>query len=236
MFKLSNYFVLRAEAGAEGGEGGGGDKAPEFTAEQFQALQDENKSMKTQNESMQGKMDELLGETKRAKTAKRETEEAARLLASEKAKKDGDFEQLYNSSQEQSAAFKNELDGLRNSVASERQSGAAMKLATELADGVNAELLSTFIAPRLKYTDEGIKILDGNGQLTVSTIEDLKTDFQNNARFASLLKGNQSSGGGAAGGGKSSGAAAKTLTRAEFDGLAPMKKMEFVKGGGKTID
>ena len=223
MFKLSNYFVLREEMNEEGGEGGG---APEFTAEQFQALQAENNSMKS-------KMDELLGETKRAKNQKRESDEAARQAEADKAQKAGDFEQLYKSSQEQSNDFKSQLDEFRGSVASERQSGMAMKLAAELADGVNAELLSTFIAPRLKYTDEGIKVLDGNGQLTVSTIDDLKTEYQSNARFSALLKGNQSSGGGATGGTKSSGAAAKTLTRSEFDGIAPLKKMEFIKSGGK---
>jgi hypothetical protein len=233
MFKLSNYFVLREEAGSEGGEGGGG---AEFTAEQFQALQAENESMKTQTQAMQGKMDELLGETKRAKAARREAEDAATQAANAKAKKDGDFEQLYNSSQEQSGAYKTELAELRNNIATERQGSAAMKLAAELAEGVNAELLSTFIAPRLKYTDEGIKILDSNGQLTVSTVEDLKADFQSNPRFLALLKGNQSSGGGASGGQKSSGAASKTITRSEFDALTPLKRMEFVKAGSKIIE
>jgi hypothetical protein len=232
MFKLSNYFVLREELHQDGDKGG----ASEFTAEQFQALQAENESMKAQTQSMQGKMDELLGETKKAKAARREADDLAAEASNAKAKKDGDFEQLYNSSLEQSSAYKTELASLRDGIASERQGSAAMKLAAELADGVNAELLSTFIAPRLKYTDEGIKILDNNGQLTVSTVEDLKADFQNNPRFLALLKGNQSSGGGASGGQKSSGATSKTITRSEFDALSPMKRMEFVKAGSKIIE
>ena len=232
MFNLSNYFVLQEEAGDEGAAGGG----TEFTSEQFQALQAENESMKTDNQSMRNKMDELLSETKQAKAAKRETDDQARAAAADLAKKNGNFEQLYNSSQEQAGAFKTELEQLRGNIAVEKSSNTAVRIAAELADGVNAELLSTFIAPRLKYTDEGIKVLDGNGQLTVSSIDDLKAEFLNNSRFSALLKGNQSTGGGATGGSKSSGAAAKTLTRTEFDAQTPMKKMEFIKSGGKTIN
>lgn len=226
MFNISNRFVLREEAGSEGSDDGG------FTAEQFKELQTENESMKAQNQSMQGKMDELLGETKRAKAASREAKDVATAAAHAKAQKDGDFEQLYKSSQEQANAFKSELESLNSNIASERQGSAAMKIASSLADGPNAEILATFIKGRLRYTDDGMKVLDANGQLTVSSNEELAAEFQNNARYASLLRGNQSSGGSATGGSKSSGAASKTLTRSEFDSQTPMKKMEFIKLGG----
>jgi len=199
-----------------------------YTAEQFTAL-------KAENESMKAKMNELLGETKQAKArAKQEAEERA-ALANEKAKKDGDFEQLYKSSSEQALQYKEQLESLANSVSNEKRNAEAMKLAMQLADGYNAELLAEKIALRLKNTDEGIKVLDSNGQLTVSTVEDLKAEFSANERFASLLKGNQSSGGGAAGG-KSGGAAGNVMQRAEFDKMVPFKKMEFMKAGGKISD
>ena len=70
----------------------------------------------------------------------------------------------------------------------------AMKLAAEIADGANAELLSEFIGRRLKFHDDGVKVTDNSGNLTVSSLSDLKTEFQNDARYSALLKGNQSSG------------------------------------------
>lgn len=197
-----------------------------YTVEEFQSLTDENAKMKAH-------MDTLLGETKQAKALAKQQADDATKLANDKAKKDGDFEQLYNSSTEQANGYRTQLESLQGTISSDKTNSAAMSLAVQLADGYNAELLSEKIALRLKYTDEGVKVLDANGQLTVSSIEDLKAEFSGNERYASLLKGNQSSGGGAPGG-NNSGAASKLLTRAEFDGLNPMRKMEFIKSEGKV--
>jgi len=49
------------------------------------------------------------------------------------------------------------------------------------------------------------------------------------------LKGNQSSGGGASGGSNSDGVT-KVRSRAEFEALNPVKRMEFVKSGGTITD
>ena len=199
-----------------------------YTAEQYDALVSDNAKMK-------GHMDTLLGETKAAKSLAKQQAEDATNLANEKAKRDGDFEQLYKSSTEQASGYKAELETLLGSISTSNTNREAMSIAMQLADGFNAELLSEKIALRLKYTEEGVKVLDANGQLTVSTIDDLKTEFSNNERYASLLKGNQSSGGGAVGG-KNSGAAGKLLTRAEFDSMDPSKKMEFIKSDGKLTN
>jgi len=214
-----------------------------FTQEQFEALQAENETFKQENEgfktsteSMQAKMDQLLGETKKAKADKKEADDLAQAAANAKAQKDGDFEQLFNSSSEQAQGYKTELDTLRNQISSEKRNSEALKIAGQLADGSNAELLSDYVAQRLKVTDEGVKVLDSNGQLTVSTVEDLKNEFQGNARFASLLKGNQSSGGGAAGGEQSGGAANKVISRAEFDKMDSFAKVKHFKDGGKITD
>jgi len=220
--------VFRDEEGGGDQSGGGGPTIEELTTQLAES--------KSQNTSMKSKMDELLTETKLAKTKRRDAVTAADEAAKAKALKDGDFEQLLASSQKANDGLQGELNSLRSGIASEKQKGAAMLLASELADGTNAELLSTFISPRLKSTEDGLKILDSNGQLTVSTIEDLKTEFQNNSRYLSLLKGNQSSGGGATGGNKGGSAADKVITRGEFEAMNPKKKMEFVKSGGTTTD
>lgn len=226
-----NYLkpVLMDEAGGEGGDGGGG-AGP--TLEELQAQID---TLTQSNSALEAKNNELLGETKAAKKARREAEEAARLEAENKAKAAGDHEQLYKSSEEARLKLQQEHESLVESVANEKRNNEAMKIAAKLADGDNADLLSEHIAKRLKFVDGELKVTDNNGGLTVSTVDDLSTEFQNNARFSALLRGNQSSGGGAAGGSKSGGAA-KVITRAEYDALDPIAAAKFFKDGGSLTD
>lgn len=184
-----------------------------------------------ENASMKSKMDELLTEAKRAKQAKRDIEAESTAERERVAKEQGDYQQLHKSAQEKYESTLTELDSLRQGVANEKKNNTALKLAADLADGANAEILSEFIGRRLKFHDDGVKVTDANGSLTVSSFEDLKNEFKNDARYAALLKGNQSSGGGASGGSNSSGAT-KVRNRAEFEALNPAKRMEFIKSGG----
>jgi len=204
------------------------EEAPIQPAVDLEALMSENAAMKA-------KMDELLTEAKKAKSAKREIEEQSQVERERIAREKGDFEQLHRSSEERYQETVKELESMRANVANEKRNNAAMKVATELADGANAELLSEFISRRLKYHDDGVKVTDSSGDLTVSTLEDLKAEFKNDARYSALLKGNQSSGGGASGG-SNSGGAAKVKSRAEFEALDPAGRMSFVKSGGKLTD
>ena len=192
-------------------------------------------ALMSENAAMKAKMDELLTEAKKAKSAKREIEEQSQIERERIAREKGDFEQLHRSSEERYQATVKELESMRASVANEKRNNAAMKVATELAEGANAELLSEFISRRLKYHDDGVKVTDSSGDLTVSTLDDLKAEFKNDARYSALLKGNQSSGGGASGG-SNSGGAAKVKSRAEFEALDPASRMSFVKSGGKLTD
>ena len=228
MYIGRNWIKPLRQEEEKGGEQSGGGGADTVSIEQFN-------DVKSQLDKVLAKNDELLSEAKKAKAAKREMEQAQIEAQEAQAKEKGDFEQLFNTTQQKLEASQAAFNELSNKVAKERIGNAAMRVAVELADGSNAELLSTFIAPRLKYTDDGVKVLSEAGELTVSTIEDLKAEFQGNARYSALLKGNQSSGG-AATGSNGSGATSKILTRQEFDKLPPMKKMEFVKSGGTTTD
>lgn len=188
-----------------------------------------------ENAAMKAKMDELLTEAKKAKTAKRAIEEESQAERERIAKEKGDYEQLHKSSEERYQATIAELNDLRGNIAKEKQVNTAMKIAADLADGTNAELLAEFIGRRLKFHEDGVKVTDNSGNLTVSTFEDLKTEFKNDARYSALLKGNQSSGGGASGG-SNSGGATKVRSRAEFEALNPAKRMDFVKSGGIITD
>ena len=211
---------------------------PEITDEQlesFNNLQTTLEGLQTEFDAVKGKNEELLTETKTAKTKAREIEQAAELAKLEAAKKAGDFESLFKSSESEREKLATDLQGLQSTIATEKRDGAALKIATELADGSNAELLSQFIAQRLKFSDNELKVTDQSGELTVSSLDDLKKEFSNNAKFAALLKGNQSSGGGASGGTNGSGAA-KTMTRSDFDGKSPAERQKFFADGGKLTD
>ena len=188
-----------------------------------------------ENNAMKAKMEELLTEAKRAKQAKREIEAETQAERERIAREKGDYEQLHKSAQEKYETTLGELDNLRQCIANEKRNNTAMKLAADLADGANAELLSEFIGRRLKFHEDGVKVTDVNGNLTVSSFDDLKSEFKNDARYSALLKGNQSSGGGASGG-SNSGGATKVRSRAEFEALNPAKRMEFVKSGGTITD
>lgn len=236
--KRSNRIMSRAFFNDGDGEGGGGsggsggdddNKPVTYTQEQMDELTSEVGRLKA-------KQTELLGETKKAKEQRRQAEEDQRLADEAKHRKEGDFEQLHASGEKERERLSTELSGLRQGIATEKQTSQAMKIAADIANtSADAEILSEFIARRLKYTDDGIQVLDASGQLSIMKIDELKKEFEGNERYSSLLKGNQSSGGGAPGSGQGGGAA-KTASRTEFDSMNPVQRMEFSKSGGILTD
>ena len=199
--------------------------------DQLATLQESNQALTDQFDAIKSKNDELLTETKSVKEAKRKAEADAIAEKDRMAKESGDFESLYKSSSEKLQSTQSSLSELQGRIEKEQKGNAAMKIAADLAEGSNIDLLSTFIDTRLSFQDGALKVTDGSGNLTISSLDDLKAEFKNDARFASLLKGNQSSGGGATGG-NNSGSAAKTKSRAEFTALNPADQMSFMKSGG----
>lgn len=230
---------FREEAGGDGDAGGapnpadggeGGESGSDDLAKQLEAL-------KAERDALLNKNNELLGESKKAKAARREAERLAQEEAKRKAEAEGNYQQLYESSEKQRADLQAQLEELTGNVHKKEVNNTAMKLAVALnpLNDAAAEDLAFHISKRLKYTDDGIKVTDEAGNLTVSTPDDLKNEISGSARFSHFLKGNQSSGGGAAGG-SSSGGAAKVMNRADFDALDPVAKSKFMKDGGKLTD
>ena len=199
--------------------------------DQLTTLQESNQALTDQFDAIKSKNDELLTETKTAKEAKRKAEADAIAEKDRMAKESGDFESLYKSSSEKLQLTESTLNDLQGKIQKEQKGNAAMKIAADLAEGSNIDLLSTFIDTRLSFQEGALKVTDGSGNLTISSLDDLKAEFKNDPKFASLLKGNQSSGGGATGG-NNSGSAAKTKSRAEFTALNPADQMKHVKSGG----
>ncbi len=202
-------FILKNRVCEESGEGGEGGSSDTPTVEQ---LQEQIAGALKSIDSLKAKNDELLGEKKKEANKRREAEELAKTEAEEKAKAKGDYEQLHKSAMDElEKERKINTDNIARQSAKDIKI-SAMQIAGDLADGTNAELLSEFVAKRLKYSEGEVKVTDLNGELTISTISDLKTEFSNDERFSSLLKGNQSSGGSAAGSNNGGGAANTTLS------------------------
>ncbi len=186
-------------------------------------------SLEESNKSLMEHKNTILNEKKQ--------EQAKRVQAEEsKLKKAGDFEQLLKSSQSKNAELELQLKEISTKVSKEKINTEAMKMATSIADGANAEILSKFIAERMRYTDDGLKVLDKDGLLTVSSVDDLKRDFENSDKFKSLLRGNQSTGGGASGSNNSVGAI-KEMKRLQFDKLNMKERHNhIVKNKGTVKD
>lgn len=187
---------------------------PAASTAEVDTLKAQNAELLKETEAMRAKMAELLDEAKRAKEIKREAEAQAQRAAEDKARKEGDFEQLLKSSESERETLKAQLEALQQSIKTEKVQGEAMKMAANLTkDTAKAELLAEKIAQRLTLSDDGLKVLDEAGRLTVSPVEELKNQIVE--RYAFLIDGSQASGGGATG---ASGSAVKLKSFSEYSG------------------
>lgn len=179
------------------------------------------------------KIDELLTEKKTVQQKAIEAEESARLETAEKLRKANDFEQLYNSSESERQKAADELATLKANLQQQQVEGQASKVAASLTkDTARANLLSQQISSRLSLVDGEVRVLDTNGNLTVSSVEELTQSIK--AEYPFLVDGSQAAGGGATGG--SSGAGdTKQVSRSDFDAMDSVKRMKYIKSGGKII-
>jgi hypothetical protein len=121
------------------------------------------------------------------------------------------------------------------SITMQKISAEAGKIASQLTKNVQrADLLSEKISQRLTIVDGEIRVTDENGQLTVSTIDELTASIRGKYDF--LVDGTQASGGGAA---RSDGRAegrSLEISRAEFEGMNHAQRADFFKSGGTIFD
>ncbi|WP_432481664.1 hypothetical protein [Moraxella sp. ZY200743] len=165
----------------------------QITAEQFQAAQAEIERLRKHNET-------LLGE-KKAETEKRKAEQAEKdRLAEETARKKGDFETLEKQYQDKIAGLEKQL---ADNIAQRNQDlikAESAKIASQLSTNAhNQEILQMLIEKRLIADNGQIKVTDSNGNLTISTLDDLVKEFKDGGKFDSLIDGTKASGTGATG-------------------------------------
>jgi hypothetical protein len=166
----------------------------------IQKLKAKNTELITEQREAKRIAAETIAKAAEAEDAAKNASEAAKLEA---AKKSGDIEGLTKS-------FEAQLAEERGRTATEREKTVAMekmnedaainsivdKMAFELGKE-SAEVLKPHIKARLRYEDGKTQVTDGNGALTISSLDDLTTEFKNNPAFASVIVGSQAGGGGA---------------------------------------
>lgn len=180
------------------------------------------------------KVEELLSEKKTAQQKAAEAEAQAKFEAEEKLKKANDYEQLYASSESERQKAADELSALKNTISRQQVDTEALNLASSLTkDVARAKLLSEKLSSRLALVDGETKVLDANGNLTVSTKEELVGQIK--LEYPFLIDGSQAAGGGATGSGSGAGDS-KTISRADFEGLDQLKRSQFLKSGGKIFE
>lgn len=95
--------------------------------------------------------------------------------------------------------YAKERDGLMSHLSKVHRDDVATRLASEISD--TPELLAPFILNRLQFelgaSGPETRVLDADGKLSASTVEELREEFKTNAKFAALVRGPASSGGGA---------------------------------------
>jgi hypothetical protein len=161
----------------------------------------------------------LLSEAKEAKRLKKEAEDLAQAEREEAARKSGDVEGLERSWSEKYNKLQSELGGQleqeRNSLQGQIRDLTVGRTATDIASSLaipgSAEALLPHIERRLSVEQRDgrpvVVVLDKQGKLSASTLDELKAEFANNAAFAPLIAGSKASGGGASGAGNGGGAA-----------------------------
>jgi len=227
--------VFREESGGEGEPGGSGEGEGEgegdsqaISKEAYEALQAKLDAEAAENQRLNAKIGE-------ANKHKKEAERLAKQKERESLEQKGDYEQLHKSAMQELEREREEHQTLRDKISKRDERNEALRIAGTLAEGANIELLADFVQRRLKSTEEGIKVTNEAGELTVSSLEDLAKEFMGSARFSSLIKGSQSSGGSANGGSSDGSGAAKEIGRSDFNKLTPAEQMKFIREDGGTV-
>lgn len=194
------------------------------------AILAENAKLKEDLRIVAEHKDKLYKETKAAKAERESAALQTKKLAEEKAQKDGEFEKLWQTAKQREEELQKRLEDIQKSNRNEKVQISAMRIAAELADGDNAELLSEFVQRNLD------KMADEAGGLSPDVLEAVRNEFKNNGKFKALLRGSKATGGGATGNTNAK-PQSQELSRAEFERLSPLDQGRFMSNkSNKLID
>lgn len=205
----------------------------------LEAMQAQLAAAQKAAEEAQSALQKLEANNKALLAEKLEAKRAADEAALAAAKKSGDVEALEKSWSEKlkqiESEKENQLSGLKSMLDSVTRGATAATIAAEIF-GQHADLMRPHVDGRLRTEIiEGkpqVRVVDPNGNLTALTVDDLKNEFKNNAKFAPFVVGSRASGGQPVSSGQGG---SNTITRSAFDQLGPIQRAEYIKGGGKVI-
>ncbi len=202
------------------------EQSPEVVEEVIQEQEPNWKELaekyKADLEKVAAHKDKLYQETKKAKADREAAELEKQRIAEEQAKKNGEFEKLWQTASQEKESLAQEIKNLKQSYRNEKIEVQAMRIANDLADGDNAVLLKKFVQENLT------SLADDDGSLSEDVIKAVSNEFKNNQMYKALLKGSKASGGGATGNNKPN-QSKQSMSRAEWSKLDPVKQAEFVK-------
>lgn len=199
---------------------------------------------KTRITAMDAKIDDLLTETKNAKTKARDAEKELLKANKKKAKEDGDTDALELSWQTKYdtdlGTANTERDDALKMLRLEKVHSRAVELATTLAVPGSADVLLPHIESRLSMTIKDgravVEVKDKAGQPSALTVDELGKEIANSEAFAPLIVASNAAGGGANGTQRGGAAKSKTINKSQWDGMNPSQKMEFSVGGGQVTE
>lgn len=191
----------------------------------YEDLMAEVNRLKSEIEPVVAKNKELLGEKK---TAQKKQEEAERARLEGEGQYKTLLEMEQQAKQDAESKLKNTLDKIR----SKEVQMASLRLAGEMAEGDNIELLSDFVSRKVN------ELADDEGNVDAKTLAAIKKEFESNKKYRSLMKQSKAGGGGAPGQQTNGGAGGNELTMEEFNKLSNEEKLKFsqqINAGKATI-
>lgn len=204
----------------------------EVEAVDYKALYEQSEKEKA---GLLAKKNELLNETKQAKSERAKAAELAEQARQEQlkiAEKNGEYEKLFKTEKERREQLENELSSARKEQRNEKIDIAAMRIASQLAKGDpdKAELLKVFLASSIS------NVADEFGRVDEDTLNSVAKQFESDKRYQPLLGGNLSVGGGAPGSMRGAQSSVKEISRNDFEAMDHGARRSFLAKGGKLAD
>ena len=184
---------------------------------------------------LKSKNDELLAEKKAIQKAKEEADAKSKQEQEKNAQENGQFKELYESQKAENESINLRLKEMIESQQRQTIKSEALRLASTLTKDVQkAKILEKEISQRLTLVDNEIRVTDDNGQLTVSSLDDLSAKIKTEYSF--LVDGIQAQGGGATRNIGGASVEIQEMSRSQFDELSRKERSAFVRGKGKIVN
>ena len=185
----------------------------------------------------------LVEEKKTAKIAADAKTAEAVAAAEEAARKSGDVEALEKSwgdkyaklQETTSATSASNLAVINDLTAGATRKDIAASMALKGSEGIFEQIIANRIGVEMRDGKPITVVMDKSGKPSAATLDEFKKELSEDAALKPLLAGSKGSGGGGVDP-NASGGTSKTITRAEYDAIAPNAQREAGMSGAKFID